>query len=311
MFLLMFPGQGAQKMGMGLTLYEAFPEAKSVFDEVDDALSIHLSRLIFQGDISELNLTLNTQPAIMAVSIAIIRVLESGGLSLTSHVKAVAGHSLGEYSALTAAHAISLSDAARLLRLRGQAMQESIAPGVGAMAAILGVSLETLEEVCAQAAQGQICAIANDNCEGQVVISGHATAIARAIARAQDRGAKRAVALPISVPCHCILMQPAQAQVAQALESIILRAPQVPILTNVSAQVQKDPDVLRAHLIEQVTGQVRWRETLAQVEPAQTRALVEVGPGTVLAGLAKRIQPDIMRISLETPQEIEAFLHTL
>ncbi|CCG07995.1 ACP S-malonyltransferase [Pararhodospirillum photometricum] len=305
-----FPGQGSQAVGMGKELAEAFPIAREVFQEVDDALGEPLSRLMFEGPAETLTLTENAQPALMAVSVAVARVLASGGIRLAEKAKFVAGHSLGEYSALTAVGSLALADTARLLRTRGLAMQKAVPVGEGAMAALLGLSLEDAQAVAAAAAAaepGSVCEAANDNAPGQVVVSGHRAAVERAIVLAKEKGAKRAMALPVSAPFHCALMAPAATAMAEALAQVTLRAPEVPVVANVTARAESDPDVIRRLLVEQVTGAVRWREGVLYMAEHGVSELVEVGSGKVLAGLAKRIHPDLSALSIQGPADVEAF----
>lgn len=307
-----FPGQGSQAVGMGRELAEAFEVARHTFEEVDDALNQRLSRLMVEGPEADLTLTENAQPALMAVSVAVMRVLASeGGVDLSKHATFVAGHSLGEYSALCAAGAFSLGDTARLLKLRGQAMQKAVPVGKGAMAALLGADLDQAQAIAADAAQGEVCSIANDNSVGQVVISGSADAIDRAIALAAERGLKRSVRLPVSAPFHCSLMQPAADAMAEALANVIISAPVVPVVANVTASAVSDPNAIRRLLVEQVTGMVRWRECVLYMKEQGVERLVEVGSGKVLAGLTKRIDKDLAAVSVGTPADVESFLKTL
>lgn len=307
-----FPGQGSQAVGMGRELAEAFPAAREVFEEVDDALGQRLFHLMTEGPEADLTLTENAQPALMAVSMAVARVLErDGGVKIGEAASFVAGHSLGEYSALAAAGAFSLADAARLLKLRGRAMQEATPVGVGAMAALLGLDLAAAQEVAAEAAQGQVCVAANDNAPGQVVVSGHREAVERAIALASQRGAKRAVLLPVSAPFHCPLMQPAADRMAEALEKTAIAPPAAPVVSNVLAEAVSEPSRIRRLLVEQVTGAVRWRESVLYMKGQGVETLVELGAGKVLSGLAKRIDGDLKAISVQGPADIEAFLKTL
>ncbi|WP_434618685.1 ACP S-malonyltransferase [Azospirillum sp. B2RO_4] len=307
-----FPGQGSQAVGMGRELAEAFEVARHTFEEVDDALNQRLSRLMVEGPEADLTLTENAQPALMAVSVAVMRVLASeGGVDLSKHATFVAGHSLGEYSALCAAGAFSLGDTARLLKLRGQAMQKAVPVGKGAMAALLGADLEQAQAIAADAAQDEVCSIANDNSVGQVVISGSADAIDRAIALAAERGLKRSVRLPVSAPFHCSLMQPAADAMAEALANVTIAAPVVPVVANVTASAVSDPNAIRPLLVEQVTGMVRWRECVLYMKEQGVERLVEVGSGKVLAGLTKRIDKDLAAISVGTPADVESFLKTL
>ncbi|MFS2009916.1 ACP S-malonyltransferase [Azospirillum sp. CT11-132] len=307
-----FPGQGSQAVGMGRELAEAFEVARHTFEEVDDALNQRLSRLMVEGPEADLTLTENAQPALMAVSVAVMRVLASeGGVDLSKHATFVAGHSLGEYSALCAAGAFSLGDTARLLKLRGQAMQKAVPVGRGAMAALLGADLDQAQAIAADAAQGEVCSIANDNSVGQVVISGSADAIDRAIALAAERGLKRSVRLPVSAPFHCSLMQPAADAMAEALANVTISAPVVPVVANVTASAVSDPNAIRRLLVEQVTGMVRWRECVLSMKEQGVERLVEVGSGKVLAGLTKRIDKDLTAVSVGTPADVESFLKTL
>jgi [acyl-carrier-protein] S-malonyltransferase len=302
-----FPGQGSQDVGMGKALAEAFPSARAVFDEVDDALGQKLSVLMWEGPKETLTLTENAQPALMAVSMAVMRVLETEkGYRLPGNVTFVAGHSLGEYSALAAAGAFSLADAARLLKLRGQAMQKAVPVGAGAMAALLGVGIEVAEKVAAEAAQGDVCQIANDNEPSQVVLSGHKSAIDRVAEIGKKYGVRRAVPLPVSAPFHCALMQPAADAMAEALANVSVRAPSVPVVANVLAQPISDPDEIRKRLVEQVTGTVRWRECIAAMAANGITDFYEIGAGKVLAGLVKRTAATANASSLGTPADIDA-----
>lgn len=308
-----FPGQGSQAVGMGRALAEAFPVAREVFEEVDEALKQHLSRLMFEGPFETLTLTENAQPALMAHSIAALRVLaREGRLALPEAAILVAGHSLGEYSALAAAGALDLATCARLLRLRGQAMQQAVPSGEGAMAALLGAELVDAEALCAEAAEGpegrEVLELANDNGGGQVVISGAAAAVDRAIALAPQKGIKRAIRLPVSAPFHCALMAPAAAAMERALAEAELRAPVVPLIANVTAAKATDPDEIRKLLVRQVTATVRWRESVLAMRAIGVDTVVELGTGKVLAGLVKRIDKDLAAISIGTPEEVEAFL---
>ena len=307
-----FPGQGSQAVGMGRELAEAFEVARLTFEEVDDALNQRLSRLMFEGPEADLTLTENAQPALMAVSVAVTRVLkEQGGLDLARHAAFVAGHSLGEFWALCAAGAFTLADTARLLKLRGQAMQKAVPVGKGAMAALLGAELEQAQSIAADAAQGDVCTVANDNSSGQVVISGHAEAIDRAIVLAAERGLKRSVRLPVSAPFHCPLMQPAADAMAEALANVTINPPEVPVVANVVASAVSDPNAIRRLLVEQVTGMVRWREGVLYMKEQGVDTLVELGSGKVLSGLAKRIDKELAGISVQTPADVESFLKTL
>ena len=315
-----FPGQGSQTVGMGRALADAFPAAREVFQEVDEALKQKLSLLMFEGPAEALTLTENTQPALMAMSIAVLRVLETeGGFSLRQKSALVAGHSLGEYSALAATGAFSLADAARLLRLRGQAMQKAVAPGAGAMAALLGADMVQSEELCAAAGpvpdsetgEVEVIETANDNGGGQLVVSGHKNAIDRAVQMATEVGIRRAMLLPVSAPFHCSLMAPAAAAMAEALERCPPRAPVVPVVANVSATKTTSPAEIRDLLVQQVTAMVRWRESVLAMAAIGINSFVELGAGKVLAGLVKRISPDVGASSAATPAEIEALLKTL
>lgn len=282
-----FPGQGAQAIGMGQDLAENYPAARSVFDAVDDALGEKLSSLIWEGDIAELTLTQNAQPALMATSLAAMAALNAEGVDVTV-ADYVAGHSLGEYSALAAAGSISLADTARLLRIRGEAMQAAVPVGVGAMAALLGLDFEAASAVAAEAAQGEVCQAANDNDPGQVVVSGHKAAVERACELAKAKGAKRAVLLPVSAPFHCALMQPAADRMADALAEVEISAPSVPLVANVRAKAVSDPELIRQLLVEQVTGSVRWRESVSWMSGQGVDALYEIGAGKALSGMVRR-----------------------
>ncbi|MBI5163996.1 MAG: ACP S-malonyltransferase [Magnetospirillum sp.] len=307
-----FPGQGSQAVGMGRALADAFAEARAVFEEVDEALQQKLSTLMFEGPEPDLTLTENAQPALMAVSMAVVRVLEGqGGLDLAKTGRFVAGHSLGEYSALAAAGTFSLADTARLLKIRGQAMQKAVPVGVGAMAALLGADYEQAREIAAAAAQGEVCEAANDNAPGQVVVSGHKSAVERAIALAADKGIKRAVLLPVSAPFHCALMQPAADAMADALAKVAMNAPTLPVVANVAAAAISDPARIRDLLVAQVTGTVRWREGVLFMKEQGVATLVELGAGKVLSGLAKRIDKEMGGVAVGTPADIDAFLKSL
>lgn len=307
-----FPGQGSQAVGMGVELRDAFAAAREVFEEVDEALGQRLSRLMAEGPAEELTLTENAQPALMAVSLATLRVLErEGGVSLADKVSYVAGHSLGEYSALAAAGSLSLSDAAQLLKQRGRAMQTAVPVGVGAMAAMLGLELTAAEEVAAEAAKGEVCEPANDNAPGQVVLSGHRAAIDRAIELAKGRGGRRSVLLPVSAPFHCSLMAPAAEVMAEALEKATLRPPAVPVVANVTAAAVAEPATIRELLVKQVTGRVRWRESVLAMKAEGVGTLIELGAGKVLSGLARRIDPEVEGHACGTPGEVEAVLKLL
>jgi [acyl-carrier-protein] S-malonyltransferase len=303
-----FPGQGSQSVGMGKSLAEAFPQARAVFDEVDQALSQKLSAIIWEGPADELTLTANTQPALMAVSLAAFRVLEAeAGLDLKRHAAFVAGHSLGEYSALAAAGSLTVADTARLLRIRGNAMQSAVPVGQGAMAALLGLEYEAAAEVAREAAQGDVCDAANDNGGAQVVVSGHKAAVERAVKIAQERGAKRALMLPVSAPFHCALMAPAADAMREALAGAAIRAPAVPIVANVEATPVTDPDRIRENLVRQVTGTVRWRESVAFMAGEGVQSFVEIGAGKVLTGLVRRIAAGATGTAVGAPEDVAAF----
>lgn len=307
-----FPGQGSQSPGMGKDLADAFTDAKHVFQEVDDALNQNLSKMIFEGPDTELNLTENTQPALMAVSMAVMRVLtKQGGMDLTKVASYVAGHSLGEYAALTAAGSLEIPVTAKLLKLRGQAMQRAVPVGVGAMAAILGLDFDDVKAIAAEASSAEICEAANDNSSGQVVISGHKGAVEAAMALATARGAKRALLLPVSAPFHCRLMGPAAEAMADALGATDIRPPVIPVVANVTAQAETNPARIRELLVDQVTGVVRWRESVQWMKQQGVTEMVELGAGKVLAGLVKRIEPDVAASSINTPAQIEEFLAKL
>jgi [acyl-carrier-protein] S-malonyltransferase len=307
-----FPGQGSQDVGMGRELAEAFLVAREVFDEVDDALGQKLSQIMWEGPKETLTLTENAQPALMAVSMAVMRVLErEKGIKLADTVKFVAGHSLGEYSALAAAGTFSLADTARLLKLRGKAMQAAVPVGQGAMVALLGVGLDVAKKVAEEAAQGDVCQVANDNEPTQVVLSGSKAAIDRVAEIGKAHGVRRAVLLPVSAPFHCALMQPAADAMAEALANVAINKPVVPVVANVIASAVSDPDEIRRLLVEQVTGTVRWRECVAYLAGNGITDVFEIGSGKVLAGLAKRIEKSLEAASLGTPADIEAALPKL
>lgn len=307
-----FPGQGSQAVGMGRALAEAFPAARLVFEEVDEALKQKLSRLMFEGPEADLTLTENAQPALMAVSLAVVRVIEAeGGVTLADKGAFVAGHSLGEYSALAAAGAVRLADAARLLKRRGLAMQRAVPVGEGAMAALLGLDLPAAQEIAAAAAGADICATANDNAPGQVVVSGHKAAVERAIALAGERGARRSVLLPVSAPFHCALMQPAADEMAEALADVAVAPPALPLVANVTAAAVSDAETIRGLLVRQVTGMVRWRESVLYMRDNGVESLIELGAGKVLSGLARRIDRDLAATAAGMPDEVEAVLKTL
>jgi [acyl-carrier-protein] S-malonyltransferase len=297
---------------MGRELASAFATARLVFEEIDDALGQRLSKLMFEGPESDLTLTANAQPALMTVSIAALRVLErEAKVDLPKVASYVAGHSLGEYSALAAAGAISLSDAARLLRRRGEAMQKAVPVGEGAMAALLGLDADKAAEVAREAAQGDVCDFANDNAPGQVVVSGAKAAVERALEIAKAKGGKRAIMLPVSAPFHCALMKPAADVMEEALAAVTIAPPRVPLVANVTAQAVSDPETIRKLLVQQVTGLVRWRECVLFLKQKGLTTLVEVGAGKVLTGLVRRIDPELTGVSIQGPADIEAFVKTL
>lgn len=307
-----FPGQGAQVVGMGVALAEAFPAARELFQEVDDALDQHLFKLMAEGPEGDLTLTENTQPALMAVSMGVVRVLSvEGGVSLGKTGAYVAGHSLGEYTALCAAGALSVADCARLLKLRGKAMQAAVPVGEGAMAAILGLDLEAVEAIAAAAAAGDICSAANDNAPGQVVVSGHSAAVERAIALAKERGAKRAVPLSVSAPFHCALMAPAADAMAEALANATVLPPDPALVANVTALPVEDPAEIKALLVRQVTGAVRWRESIEFLRDRQVENIIELGVGNVLTGLTRRIDRSLNGRAVSSPGDIEALIADL
>lgn len=306
-----FPGQGSQSVGMGKALADAFPEAKAVFDEVDAALGQKLSDIMWNGPEDRLTLTANAQPALMAVSLATMRVLEARGLNLASNVAFVAGHSLGEYSALAAAGSFDVGTAARLLRVRGDAMQNAVPVGQGAMAALLGLDFDVAAEVAQAAAQGEVCQAANDNAPGQVVVSGHLAAVERAVEIAKAKGARRAVMLPVSAPFHCSLMAPAAEKMAEALANADIRSPAVPLVANVLARPITDAVEIRGRLVEQVTGTVRWRESVTWLAENGVNTFVEVGTGKVLSGMVKRIAKDAAGLSVNAPEDIDALLEKI
>ncbi|MEM1351532.1 MAG: ACP S-malonyltransferase [Pseudomonadota bacterium] len=302
-----FPGQGAQSIGMGRALAEAYPVAADVFAEVDDALGEKLTRLIWEGEIEDLTLTENAQPALMATSIAALRALEVEGISL-DRAAFVAGHSLGEYSALAAAGSFSISDAARLLRTRGRAMQQAVPVGEGAMAAVLGLDFDTVTRVADEAAQGDVCAVANENDPAQNVVSGGKAAVERATVLAKEAGAKRAIMLPVSAPFHCALMAPAAEKMAEALESVAISAPAVPLVSNVKARAVDDPAEIKELLIKQVTGQVRWKTSVDWMVAQGVESFWEIGAGKALSGMVRRIAKEAATISIGAPEDIKAAL---
>ncbi|UTW57339.1 ACP S-malonyltransferase [Kordiimonas sp. SCSIO 12603] len=308
---LVFPGQGSQFVGMGKSLAEAYEPARLVFEEVNDALSQDLSKIMWEGPEDELRLTENTQPALMAVSMAVIRTLEDGGVKVAEVASHVAGHSLGEYSALAAAGAFSIADTARLLKLRGQAMQRAVPVGEGAMAAILGLSMEDVNAVVEAASQGEVVVSANDNADGQVVVSGHKSAVERAIELAKEKGAKRGMLLPVSAPFHCPLMKPAADEMKAALAEVTIQRPCVPVIANVLAAPVSEPEGIANLLVEQVTGSVRWRESVASMSSLGIDTMVEIGAGKVLSGLARRIDRSLSTANIQEPADIEAFTSAL
>ncbi|MBO6867698.1 MAG: ACP S-malonyltransferase [Thalassococcus sp.] len=305
-----FPGQGAQTVGMGRDLADAYPVAKAVFDEVDDALGEKLSDLIWDGDIETLTLTANAQPALMATSLAAFRALESEGVTISA-ASFVAGHSLGEYSALAAAGALTVSDCARLLRTRGKAMQEATPVGTGAMAAILGLDLDAVREVADAAAQGDVCQAANDNDPAQVVVSGDKAAVERAVEIAKEKGAKRALLLPVSAPFHSALMAPAAEVMKSALAEVAISAPAVPVVANVRAEAVNDPETIRQLLVEQVTGSVRWRESVQWMAAQGVTEAWEIGAGKALSGMIKRIDRSVATRAVGTPADVTAAAEAL
>ena len=303
-----FPGQSSQAVGMGKALAETFPAARRVFDEIDEALGDKLSRIMWEGPAETLTLTENTQPALLAHSLAVMRVLETeAGINLARDAAFVAGHSLGEYSALAAAGSLTLADAARLVRIRGRAMQKAVPVGAGAMAALLGLEFDQAAEVAAQSAQGQVCQAANDNGGGQVVVSGDKAAVERAVEIAKQKGAKRAMMLTVSAPFHCALMQPAADAMAAALADVALKAPAVPVVANVTARPVVEPAEIVRRLVEQVTGTVRWRDSVAFMAGQGVTSFYETGSGKVLSGLVKRIAAGAAGVAIGTPDDVAAF----
>lgn len=307
-----FPGQGSQAVGMGKELADAFTEARIVLEEVDDALDQKLSKLMAEGPEDELTLTENAQPALMAVSMAALRVLEKeGGIDLAGKAQCVAGHSLGEYSALAAAGTFSLADTARLLKIRGQAMQQAVPVGEGAMAALLGLEFDAVKAIADQAASVGVCMVANDNASGQVVISGATAAVEHACELAKEQGCKRAVLLPVSAPFHCSMMAPAAVAMAKALAEVNMQVPIIPVVANVTASMTSDPDEIRELLVEQVTHMVRWRESVLYMKGQGVDTLIEVGAGKVLSGLTRRIDRDMSSMNVGTPADVESVLSAL
>ncbi len=307
-----FPGQGSQFVGMGREVYDAFPEAREVFEEVDETLKQNLSKLIFNGPIEDLTLTENTQPALMVTSMALFRVLEGqGSKAISDMADYVAGHSLGEYSALAAAKSLSLADTARLLRIRGSAMQQAVPAGQGGMAAIIGVELDIAEKIASEAADDDVCQVANDNSDGQVVISGDIAAIERGEEIAKKHGAKKYVKLNVSAPFHCELMQPAAEAMREALGEVEIHPPAVPLIANVTASETTSPDEIRKLLVKQVTGRVRWRESILYLVEKEVEETVEIGAGKVLSALSRRITRDIKPVSIQAPHDIEEFIAKL
>lgn len=304
-----FPGQGSQAVGMGQDLLAAFPIARQTLEEVDDALNQSLSRLIAEGPQEELTLTENAQPALMALGIAVLRVLETeGGVDIGRDCAFVAGHSLGEYAALAAAGSLGLADTARLLRIRGEAMQKAVPVGQGGMAALLGADLDVAHEIADEAAEGEVCSAANDNAPGQIVLSGAMTAIERALDIAKEKGIRRSVKLPVSAPFHCAMMAPAAAAMEAALSEVAFVRPAVPVVANVTAAPVEHPDDIRALLVKQVTSMVRWRESVIAMRDEGVDTIIELGAGKVLSGLTRRIDRDLTAASVETPDEVEAIL---
>ena len=306
-----FPGQGSQHPGMGRDLAEAFSAARLLFEEVDDALSQHLSRLMFEGPESDLTLTENAQPALLAASLAVVRVLQADAGFDMSSLAYVAGHSLGEYSAHAAAGTFSVADAVRLVKRRGQAMQTAVPVGEGAMAALLGLDIDAARQVAEGTHGYGVCVVANDNCPGQIVVSGHIEAVRKAVELAAERGARRSIMLPVSAPFHCPLLLPAAEVMEEALRNVTLKTPRVPVVANVTAAPTLDPDEIRELLVEQVIRMVRWRETVLLFKEREVEEIVELGAGRVLAGLVKRIDRDLPAISVGTAAETEALMKRL
>lgn len=314
-YAFIFPGQGSQYIGMGKVLRDNYAEAKAVFEQVNDALGQDLTKIMFEGSEEALNLTENTQPALMAVSVAVMKVLESKGVKIAEQCKFVAGHSLGEYSALTAAGAFEIEEAAKLLKLRGKSMQKAVPVGEGSMAAILGMEFGDVLAIAKEAGEsvegGLVCEGANDNSVGQVVVSGHKSAVEAAVAIATEKGAKRAVILPVSAPFHCSLMAPAAQKMASALADTNIRPPCVPVVSNVTAKAVSDPSEIRQLLVDQITGMVRWRESVIWMKGQGITDMVEIGAGKVLSGLIRRIDREINCTSVETPEQIDALVEIL
>ena len=303
---IMFPGQGSQAVGMGVKLAKEFSTARQVFQEVDDALGQRLFKILCEGPENQLTLTENAQPALMAVSLALIRVMESHfDIDLASNFSFAVGHSLGEYSALAAAGALSLTDTAKLLKIRGTAMQQAIPVGEGGMAAILGLDIDAARSLARAASEGEVCTPANDNAPGQVVLSGHATAISRAVDKASEFGARRAVALQVSAPFHCSLMQPAAEKMEEVLASTEISVPSIPVVPNITIEPTQDPAVIKSQLVKQVTGMVRWRESVLRLKELGARRLIEVGAGSVLSGLVKRIDRELEPISINDSEGLK------
>ncbi|MCK5284688.1 MAG: ACP S-malonyltransferase [Alphaproteobacteria bacterium] len=311
-YAFIFPGQGSQFVGMGKDLSESFSEAREVFEEVNESLNQNLTKIMFEGSEEDLNLTENTQPALMAVSMAVIAILKKqSNIEIADTCSFVAGHSLGEYSALTATKAFNLADTTKLLKLRGQAMQKAVPVGIGSMAAILGLDFNVVQDITQQASKDEICTTANDNSNGQVVISGHKTAIDSAIKLAIEKGAKRAIILPVSAPSHCSLMQPAADIMAEALAKTDIKQAIIPVVSNITAREVSIPDDIRRLLVEQITGMVRWRESVLWMKEQGVTNMIEIGAGKVLSGLVRRIDHDISCESVGTPEQIEKFINTM
>ena len=309
---LIFPGQGSQAVGMGKELADAFPEARFVFEEVDDALEQKLSKIMFEGPEDELTLTENAQPALMAMSVALIRVLDKeANFQVATGCSFVAGHSLGEYSALTAAGTFTLSDAARILKARGRSMQQAVPVGEGAMAALIGVDLDVAEEIAAEAAGDEVCTAANDNAPGQIVLSGSSGAINRAVEIAKEKGAKRSIVLPVSAPFHCAMMAPAADFISEVLAEITLQPPIVPLVSNVTAEPEEDPGEVRRLLVEQVTSRVRWRECIRKMKELGVDTFVEVGAGKVLTGMIRRIDKELTGVYIQSAEDLDGFISGL